>query len=95
MNLDVFCYIGLLRFPEQIEPSIALLPEEQRAQATKLLATTKDVPKNELLQRWSRLRRDEYAAMCRSTYQLTGIRLDEMSPSLRDWCVSWLGDQNG
>ena len=95
MNLEAFCYIGLLRFPEQLEPSLALLPEVQRAEAAKFLAAVKDAPKDELLQRWSRLRRDEYAALCRSTHELTGIRLDELPPSLRNWCVSWLADQNG
>ena len=95
MNLEALCYIGRLRFPEQLEPALALLPDAQRAEAAKFLATIKDAPRGELLQRWSRLRRDEYAALCRSTLELTGIRLDELPPSLRDWCVSWLADQNG
>ena len=95
MNLEAFCYIGLLRFPEQLEPALALLPEAERTQAAKFLATVKEMPKSELLQRWGRLRRDEYAAMRRRTQELTGIRLEEISPSLRAWCVSWLADQNG
>lgn len=95
MNLEAFCYIGLLRFPEQLEPVLALLPEAQRAEAEKFLATVKDMPKHELLQRWGRLRRDECAALRRRTQELTGIRLEEISPALRAWCVSWLADQNG
>ena len=95
MNLEALCYIGLLRFPEQLEPALALLREAERADAAKFLASVKDSPKPELLQRWGRLRRDEYAALRRRTEELTGIRLEEISPSLREWCVSWLVDQNG
>jgi hypothetical protein len=95
LNLEVFCYVGLLRFPEQLGPSLALLPDGERAEATSFLATVKDLPKRELLQRWSRLREDDYAAMRRNVYERTGIRLDELAPALRDWCISWLADQNG
>jgi len=95
LNLEAFCYIGLLRFPEQLEPALALLPEAENAEAAKLLAAVKEMPKHELLQRWGRLRRDEYAALCKSTRELTGIRLEELSPHLRDRCVSWLVDHNG
>jgi len=95
LNLEAFCYIGLLRFPEELEPALALLPDGQRAEAAKLLEAVKAAPKAELLQRWGQLRRDEYAALCRSTRELTGIRLEELSPYLRDWCVSWLVDRNG
>jgi len=95
LNLEVFCYVGLLRFPEQLEPALALLPEGQREGAAKFLATVKDMPKQELLKRWGRLRREEHAAMRRRTHELTGVQLEEISPSLREWCISWLADQNG
>jgi len=95
LNLGALCYIGLLRFPEQLEPALALLPEAERAEAAKFLATVRDMPKDELLQRWGGLRRAEYVALRRRTEELAGIRLEEISPSLRAWCVSWLVDQNG
>ncbi|HVP50623.1 MAG TPA: hypothetical protein VMT05_00810 [Terriglobales bacterium] len=95
MNLESFCYIGLARFPEQLEPCLALLPDEQKAEAARILATVKDLPKKELLQRWSKLREEEGATLRRKAGEVAGIRLDEISPSLRDWCVSWLADQDG
>jgi hypothetical protein len=95
LNLEVFCYLGLLRFREQLDPSLALLPEEQRIKATDFLLTVKALSKKELLQRWSKLRQDEYAAMSREAYERSGIRLDELPPTLRKWCVSRLGDRNG
>jgi len=95
LNLEAFCYTGLLRFPEQLEPSLALLPDAQREEAARFLATVKELPKPELVRRWSKLRWDEYAALYRSTHERTGIRLEVLAPSLREWCVSWLADQNG
>jgi len=95
VNLPVFCYLGLLRFPEQLEPSLALLPEEQRAEAANILASVKDRPRAELLQRWSRLREDECAALRQNAHRQFGIRLDEMAPPVKEWCLSWWADQNG
>ena len=95
MNFEVFCFVGLLRFPEQLEPSLALLPKEQRTEAMKLLAALKELPKPELLRKWASLRREQYAEMSRKTREATGIRLDAVSPALREWCVSWLADQHG
>lgn len=94
MNLEVFSYVGLLRFPEQLKSSLALLPELQRAEATAFLATIKDLPRTELLRKWSRLRENESAAIRRDAYERTGIRLDELPPSFREGCVSWWLDQN-
>ena len=95
MNLHVICYLGLLRFPEQLEKSLALLPDEQRAEATEFLATVRDLPKTELLQKWSTLRQDEHIALRRSAGEQTGIRLDDVAPSLREWCLSRLAEKNG
>ena len=95
MNLHVFCYLGLLRFPEQLEPSLALLREGERAEAANILASVKDLPRTELLQKWSRLREDERAAVRQNAYKQFGIRLDDMAPPVKEWCLSWLADQNG
>lgn|GEM_PF-2329576 len=95
MNLHAFCYLGLLRFPEQLELSLALLPEGQKAEAGNILASVKDLPKTELLQKWSRLRDDERAAVRQNAYRQFGIRLDDMVPSVKEGCLSWLADQNG
>jgi hypothetical protein len=95
LNLEVFCYLGLLRFPEQLEPSLALLPEEQKTEAKKILASLQTLPRKEVLRRWFKVRQDEREAMSRNAYERSGIRLDELSPTLRDWCVSRLGDRNG
>lgn len=94
MNFEVFCYLGLLRFPEQLEPSLGLLPDGQRTEAMSFLESVKDLPKAELVQRWSRLREEECAALRRIAHKQTGIRLDELTPSVRGWCVAWLANQN-
>ena len=95
MNIQAFCYLGLLRFPEQLEPSLALLPEAERAEAAKLLEAARNLPRSEILRRWSKLRLEEYVVLCRRTRELTGIHLDELAPALREWCASWLAGQNG
>lgn len=94
MNLEVFCYVGLLRFPEQLKASMALLPDAHRVEAETFLATVKDLPRPELLRKWSRLREDECAALRRDAQERTGLRLDELPPSIREGCVTWLLDQN-
>ena len=95
MNLEVFCYLGLLRFPQQVEPSLSLLPEGPKAEALKLLATLKGLSREELLQRWANLREDEYVSLRRSVYARSGIPLDELQSSLQPWCLAWWADQNG
>lgn len=94
-NLEVFCYVGLLRFPEQLEPSLALLPEDQRAKASSFLASVKDLPKPELLRRWAKLREGEAMELCRKARERAGISLDEMAPVARRWCLEWLIDRDG
>lgn len=95
MNLQVFCYVGWLRFPEQLEACLALLPEAQREEATRFLASMKGLPKAELIRRWGKLREEESAGLRRYAYERAGIQLDELPPALRPWCVSWLADQHG
>ena len=95
MNLEVFCYLGLLRFPEQLEPSLSLLPDPEREQAVKILAELKSLPKDELLRKWMRLREDEYVSMRRDLYRRVGLNLAELPPALQPWCISWLAEQNG
>jgi len=95
VNLEVFCYLGLLRFPEQLEPSLSLLPDPEREQALKILAEFKSLPKNELLRKWMKLREDDYVSMRRDLYRRVGLNLAELPPSLQPWCVSWLAEQNG
>ena len=94
MNLEVFCYLGLMCFPEQLPLSLALLPEEQRKEAMSFLETVKELPREELGRRWSRLREGEWALLRRLAAQ-SGIRLDELPPVLRPYYVAWLVDQNG
>jgi hypothetical protein len=95
LNLQVFCYVGLLRFSEQLEPALALLPDAQREEATKFLETVKGLPKAELIQRWAMLREDESAVLRRTAHDRAGLELDELAPSVRAWCVSWIADQHG
>ena len=94
MNVEAFCYLGLLRFPEQLEASLALLPDSDREQASNLLANVKELPNAELLQRWSKLRNEEAQALHQYVVERTGIPLEALPPSLREWLVAWLTDQN-
>ena len=94
MNVEAFCYLGLLRFPEQLEASLALLPDGDREHASNLLASVKELPNAELLQRWSKLRNEEAVALHKDVYERTGIPLEALPPSLREWLVAWLTDQN-
>ena len=94
MNVEAFCYLGLLRFPEQLEASLALLPDSDREQASNLLANVKELPHAELLQRWSKLRNEEAVALHQHVVERTGIPLEALPPSLREWLVAWLTDQN-
>jgi hypothetical protein len=95
LNVAAFCYLGLLRFPEQLEASVQLLPEEEREEATRFLATVKDLPRKELLHRWAQLREHEAAIGRRNALERSGIRLDKLQPSLREWWVAWLAEQHG
>ena len=95
MNLQVICYLGLLRFPEQLEPILALLPDGSREETTKFLESVKGLPKAELIQRWGKLREEESADLRRTAHDRAGLELDELAPSLRAWCVSWIADQHG
>jgi hypothetical protein len=94
LNVEAFCYLGLLRFPEQLEAALALLPDGDREQASNLLAGVKELPNAELLQRWSKLRNEESVALHKDVYERTGIPLEAVPPSLREWLVAWLTDQN-
>jgi len=94
LNVEAFCYLGLLRFPEQLEASLALLPDSDREQASNLLANVKELPNAELLQRWSKLRNEEAVALHKDVDERTGIPLEAVPPSLREWLVAWLTDQN-
>ena len=95
MNLEVFCYVGLLRFPEQLEPSLSILPDPLKAEAETILAKLKPLSRAELLREWGTLRDAEYIAMRRGIRQRLAIELDELPPAIQTWCVSWWIDQNG
>jgi hypothetical protein len=94
LNVEAFCYLGLLRFPEQLEASLEVLPDRDREQASNLLASVKELPHAELLQRWSKLRNEEAVALHKDVVERTGFSLEALPPSLREWLVAWLTDQN-
>lgn len=94
MNLEVFCCLGLLKFPEQMELSMNLLGENDKAEAARLLEGMKALPATELLQKWSALRAAEYMAVNQSVRHLSGIRLDDLPPALREWWALWAEHQH-
>jgi hypothetical protein len=92
--LSALCYLGLLRFPEQLEPALSVLPKAERTEVLAILADIKNLPKPELLRRWSNLRDEEYLDLLRNLRQRTGVRIDELPPSLREQWVGWLAGQH-
>ena len=92
MNPEVFCYLGLLRFPEQLEPSLSLLPEVERQQVAEVLAKLKDLPKAELISRWARQREHEWVDLSRQAYKRSAIDVNQLPPTLSQLGSSWLGD---
>jgi hypothetical protein len=94
LNLEVFCYLCLLKFPEKLQPMMALLHDPLRTQATALLQELKDLPRPELTRKWAKLRDEEYIATRSEIEQKLNVRLDDMPPSVRVWCTSWLADQH-
>ena len=95
MNIEVFCYLGLLRFPEQLVPCLSLMSDSRKAEAEDMLAKLQPLSKAELLQQWGTLRDTEYDAMRRGVSERLGIELDELPPALQVWCICWWADHNG
>jgi hypothetical protein len=95
LNLEVFCYLGLLRFPEQLRLSLPLLPDEQRTEAEKFLDSVRELPPQELALRWSRLREGEWAGLRRLAQTQSGFRLEDLAPSFRPFYIACLLDQDG
>jgi hypothetical protein len=95
LNLEVLCYIGLLRFPEQLQASLVLLPEEQRNEAQQILESIKALPPSELLRKWSQLREGEHAALRRMAYSETGLKLEAWEPTIRQYFITRFIDRYG
>lgn len=95
MNLEVFCYIGLLRFPEQLQASLLLLPEEQRTEAQHILESIKALPVSELIHKWSQLREAEHSVLRRMAYSKTGLKLEAFEPTIRQYFITRFIDQHG
>ncbi len=89
-SLNVFCFLGRLKFTEQLESVLGLLSETEKEKALRIHADIKELPKAELLRRWSNLRAEEYGGLIRDIRQRSGIRIDEIPPSLREQWVDWL-----
>jgi len=94
LNIEAVCYLGLLRYPEQLEPALALLQETVRTEAVTFLASIKGLSREELLRRWSKLRAEEYSALRRDVQRRCGIGIDQLPPSLREQWVEWLTNQH-
>jgi D-alanine-D-alanine ligase-like ATP-grasp enzyme len=95
LNLEAFCCIGLTLLPQQLDSSLSLLPESEQQQAREILQNIRQLPKPVLLQRWSKLRSEEFAAMSRDLCEVYGLDLDRLPPSLHPWCTSWWAEQHG
>jgi len=91
---EAFCYLGLTKFPEQLESTLTVLPDTQREEALAIFASVKDLSKVEWLRRWSRLRAEEYAGRLEPVERRSGIDIDELPPSLREQWLDWLTEQD-
>jgi hypothetical protein len=95
LNLEVFCYVGLLRFPEQLDPSLALLPENERAKAKEFLASVRDLSRAQLLREWAVLRDREALVLRQQAKKEFGIDLEMLAPIARRWCLERLNHRHG
>jgi hypothetical protein len=95
LNLEAFCYLGLLRFAEQLDPVLELLPEDEREKALNFLSDVKELPKSELSRRWSKLRSDEFAVVRQSAEQRGGVSVEKLPPALREFWLDWIRDHHG
>lgn len=94
MNAEVFCCLGLLKFPEQLEATLDILPETEKTEVSRLLAEMKDRPKQDLLDRWSKIRGEEHAALRKNVEDLSGVSLEDLPPALREWWLLWAEHQH-
>jgi len=91
---EAFCYLGLTKFPEQLERTLHLLPDTQREEALAIFANVKDLSKVEWLRRWSKLRAEEHTSLLEPVERRSGIDIDELPPSLREQWLNWLREQD-
>jgi hypothetical protein len=95
LNFQAFCYLALLKFPEQLESSMALLPKAEKEECEKLLTTLRELPKAELQQRWSALRLEEAVSINRRISERCGIRFEDLPPAVGNWWAAWFERQHG
>jgi len=95
LNLQAFCYLGLLKFPDQLEPSLALMTVAEKQECEKLLTTIRELPKAELQQRWSALRAEEASSINRRISERCGIRFEDLPPAVGNWWAAWFERQHG
>jgi hypothetical protein len=95
LNLEAFCYLGLLKFPEQLDAAMPLLADAQRTECSELLASIRQLPKAELLRRWSGLRYKESSDMRGTLHERCGIQFEDLPPAVAEWWAAWLERQNG
>jgi hypothetical protein len=95
LNVESLCLLGLLRSPDQLESSLKLLADSDREEAEKTLSPAKQLAKPELVQRWAKLRENEWSALSKEAADRMGLQLDAVAPAFRLWLASWLVDQHG
>ena len=95
MNLQAFCFLALLKFPEQLEPSLALMPATEKEECERFLAAIRELPKSELQERWSALRFEESRKINAGAFERCGIRFDDLPPAIGTWWAAWLERQHG
>ena len=95
MNLQAICYLGRLRFPEQLEAILPMLPDAERTEAVSFLDSIKALSRAELVEEWSKLREAESEAQRRVAIERTRGQWDELAPSVRKWLMAMMAESHG
>ena len=85
MNHAAFCYLGLLKLPEQLEKNISLLAEPEQSALREFLKPVAGLSKPELLRRWRQLRETEIDAASAEAERRNGASLERLAPSIQQF----------
>jgi len=83
MQIETFCYFGLLKGPGQLAAAAALLPDEERAKVEALLAKLEKVAEADMKKRWMERRESEIRAIRKAANSRAGGLLERLPPLIQ------------
>ena len=95
MNLEAFCYAGLLTFPEMLPECIAILAEPDRSRAQAAAGELQKLNREDLVRRWAQLREREWLAVCARLQEVTAGRMHLLPPEALEWILQVITDADG